>query len=213
MENNITIVIIMLGNSPKEYKTEINPNYTYLDLLKYLLNENDAYELSGFTIANIDKITVFNAKNCISLIDLLDRKITLIESSCLTPKNCMHKAGVIVSIHEMGLERTLNLNDICLFNHGKIGEWIGFGSGPLTVENTDNNTIEHLLFITYKNITYVYNIHCLIRTIDMDSNKSLILHLNNIAYANIVLEKISNVFSNKIKAITLEEEDFYKNLP
>ena len=77
--------------------------------------------------------------------------------------------------------------DVCLINQAKIGEWIGFGRGPITVDKHDDNRVQNLIFVIYGNTKpYVYNIYCLNKLIDIDSDTIMIPHLNK----KIGLEKV-----------------------
>ena len=55
---------------------------------------------------------------------------------------------------------TSNIMDVEPINHGKIGEWIGYGSGPIQVPSEENNRLHNLLWVIYNTQKpVVYNLH------------------------------------------------------
>ncbi len=62
LENKKTYIhIVSLLHGCQTFVTQINETYTLLDLLKFILEQNSAYELSSFKIATKFKICIENA--------------------------------------------------------------------------------------------------------------------------------------------------------
>ena len=148
------------------------PNVTiFFDIIK---------ELSKYPVYN-DSSFVYNGKLIVG--EMLEKavpdlEINITERSIYSPKNSFHKTGNIIKLYELGLENTINLYDVCILNHAKPGEWIGWGRGPIEVPKEEDNTIRRLLFVVYKKQSFVYNMACLYNLIDNENNLLFIPHLN-----------------------------------
>ena len=124
----------------------------------------------------------------------VDNELILFEIGYLTPKNSFLKTKNIIGLHLNNLEDTVNIHDICLINLGKIGEWIGYGGGPLVVPKTEDNRSPNVIFVKYNNTKpYAYNIHCLYKLINNESNTLLMPHINK----HIDAAKFIEIYSGK----------------
>tara|TARA_B100000424_G_scaffold267113_1_gene259333 strand:+ start:1341 stop:2078 length:738 start_codon:yes stop_codon:yes gene_type:complete len=227
LENKkLNIHIVSLLHGRQTFVTQINETYTLLDLLKFLLQQNPVYALSSFKIATKIKIGIENALEPLwKHISRNDNEcsIYLHEMNMLMPKNCLEKTGVIIDIYNKKLEKTLNLNGVCLINHEKIGAWDDFGKGPTSVPSKQDNRVKNLLFITYNGVSYAYNLHCLIEMIvhkknyNINTDDLIIPHLNKKIKARTFLEKIdhfmdeilkSSSTSTNVKSFVLNDYDF-----
>ena len=121
-----------------------------------------------------------------------DDVLTLVERSMYAPKNCFHKTVNIVKLFELGLENTINLYDVCILNHAKPGEWIGWGQGPIEVPKREDNTIRMLLFVVYNGQSFVYNMACFFNLIDTETDQLLIPHLNKTINAIKILDILTD---------------------
>ena len=65
-----------------------------------------------------------------------------------------------------------NKLDICPINHVKIGSRDNIGHGPTIIPDTENNTLENILFIKYKNTSIAYNLPLLIEYIERTINET-----------------------------------------
>lgn len=161
----------------ESFNLEIDNDFSFLDLLKLL----DAVQLGGYTGYRFKgewiNTTYLNKK----IMDHVDnKKFTLRKFCSLTPKNSLFQLQNILLLNKHNLEETVNLYDVCPINHAKIGEWIGFGRGPIKVPKIEDNwEFKNLMFIIYLDSKpYVYNKHCLFLSIDKDNNTLLIPHIN-----------------------------------
>ena len=163
------------------FEIEVEPIYTYYDIVDKLC-QYKKYHYSGFYYPGKGELCGKNLDE-----PVVDTQIELKEIGIFTPKNSFRMAKNIQALYRAGLQDTINLYDVCLINQAKIGEWIGFGRGPITVDKHDDNRVQNLIFVIYGNTKpYVYNIYCLNKLIDIDSDTIMIPHLNK----KIGLEKV-----------------------
>ena len=112
----------------------------------------------------------------------------------------------LIGLYQHNLLETINMTDVDPINHGKLGEWIGFGRGPTTVPNKEDNRVMNLLWVIYNTQKPVaYNRHCLREMFIRDNEQLLIPHLNKKVMDN----KFNSLWSitklDNIKNITLNE--------
>lgn len=161
------------SKTPYVHEIETDSITTYYDIIKKLC-EFKEYRPCGFW--HPVKGNIYG-----SILDepVTETEILLKEVSIYTPKNSFRVSENILAVYQAGLQDTINLYDCCLLNHGKIGEWIGFGRGPTTVPKIEDNSIYNLIFVVYGDTKpYVYNIHCFNKLIDVEADNILIPHLN-----------------------------------
>ena len=190
-----------------EFTISIDKEYTFIDLIKYIQSN---YGGEGYSALRCKKTArIVNARWLRrSVLDYCREigieKLEFRSLSHFTPKNNFIELYALVLVFDNHLEDTINLDDVCPINHGKIGEWIGFGSGPTTVPLEVSNRLNNVLFFKLdNNKPYAYNIHCLVKMIDQ--NMVLIPHLNQKIYAN----KLVNIYNsqNKIKVLECSQQD------
>jgi hypothetical protein len=90
-------------------------------------------------------------------INLTDKIITQVENekldviafNVITPRNSLNFVNNLIGLYEHNLLETTNIMDVEPINHGKPGEWIGFGSGPTTVPSKEDNRLHNLVWVIY----------------------------------------------------------------
>lgn len=169
------------SGQPFVHEIETDAITTYYDVIEKLC-EFEEYKPCGFY--HTTKGNLYGR-----LLDepVSELEIKLREVSTLTPKNSFRVSANIRTVYQAGLQDTINLYDVCPLNQAKIGEWIGFGSGPIKVPKEEDNCINNLIFVIYGDTKpYVYNIHCLSKLIDVEADTMLVPHINK----KVGLEKV-----------------------
>ena len=198
------------------YHIEIDHEFSLVDLLQMVLKDSKYFGNSGVAIEQPPTfspryltITVGNASA--KLIDYVPENnvVTLLENSTLNPKNDFLMIKNIIGVYTHGLEKTINLPGDCLLNLAPLGAWIGFGRGPTSVPAEEDNHIQHLFFIKYKNKTFGYNLlsFCKMRNI---KGAVLIPHLNRTVAFSTMKSKLESVLPNRFKIVELSDEDFQR---
>ena len=194
----ITVNIAPLLNTPGcNFKLDIDNDYTVLDLILFLIDYDLRFKDYGIILPKNIRVDPTNIKE--KLTKFLKNKILDIKQiSIFTPLNSFCRLRNLKKLYENNLLDTVNLGDICPINHAKIGEWIGYGRGPIKVPLEDDNwDISNLVFIIVGTANPVaYNKHCLTKMID--NNSILIPHINKKFKANIFINNINN-FINIVK--------------
>ena len=225
---HIILNILSVGQE-SYFDIDIDYNYTFLDLLKFLLNSFNTniseypFDDSCF-IRKIDKKNINLSNIHEKVIDYIEeiegsRILTLYEQGSLMPKNDFKKTNNIVKLCQNGLEKTINIgnnqNNIDIINHGKIGEWVGFGSGPIEVDKCEDNRLVNLVFIKYNDSKpFAYNIYCLFKLINQTEGTILIPHLNMKFVYIKLLQKFLEVKDSEFKILNLNEIDIiHQDLP
>ena len=181
------IIIHSSGLLVSSFSTSITVsyNYTFLDLIEYLMEIHPIYAESSLYIANNKTyITIQNAVEKLTDYTQINKNgthyINLVEIGIFTPKNDLLKVKNIIGIFKNNLENTINLYGLEPINLANLGTWNGFGSGPQIVPDEENNFIDNLLFIKYKIKDdyqyFAYNRFGLLKL--FKSEKLLIPHLN-----------------------------------
>ena len=204
------------------FHMDIDNRFTFLDLLKSLLDKEKIkteihFDFSSFK-RNIDKqmisLSNVNEKVIEYLEEINNEKILILfHFNIFSYKNDFHKTKNIVGLYKNGLEKTSNIGDsedkIDIINHGKIGEWIGFGKGPTSVDKCEDNRLVNLIFVKYKNSNPIaYNIHCLLKLIN--GITILIPHLNIKFYSIKLLQQ--SLGNDEFKILNLDDSDIIHQL-
>ena len=171
LEENQIVVIVKNIQQTRNYL--VDKSSSLLDLLKILINEDQSYSESSFIISNIKiPIVIQNATNKIEeYLESEKKNLTLFESGCLNPKNDLLKAINIIKIHKYNLQETTNLHDVDCINLAKIGEWNGFGRGPISVPREEDNHLRNIIFIKKGHIIRAYNVYSLLKILDENTMK------------------------------------------
>lgn len=111
----------------------------------------------------------------------------------ITYRNSFNFINHLVGLYENDLLETTNLMDVEPINHAKLGEWIGFGRGPIQVPREEDNRIFNLIWVIYNdNNPVCYNVHGLRKLCHMGKGKLLIPHLNKKIQADKFLSACGN---------------------
>ena len=206
----VTINLLQLSAPKIEYVLDIENNFTFLNLLQFL-NKTPLYSSWSFKIKNTRSLITDKLNE--NLIDYIqDNQLTLQCLTHFTPKSSIEMTGYRCALIENGLGDTSNLNGDCPINNGPIGKWIGFGRGPTTIPKEEDNTARNLIFIKFNDLApCAYNIHCVKKLVDLDSDALLIPHIN----LKINPFKFLELYYSKnlhIKVLSLTDEDIINNL-
>ncbi len=208
---HISLVLKELQHEDTIIPIKIDQDYNFLDLIMFLVQwefnkRRPPIIESGIVVGNptvIIKPDNLNQK----LVDYIqDDIVNIKELGIFTPKNDFIVIGNILGLYYNNLIETVNIMDVCSINHAKLGEWIGFGRGPTTVPVFEDNMIRNLIFIRFGMAKPVaYNIHCLNRMVDINSNSLLIPHINK----KVVASKFNELFKSRVrfKILNLNNND------
>lgn len=200
---NCTVKIKRIFRDDLEFNLNIDEDFMFIHLLK-ILNNVPEFKIYGY---RLNRIFINNKNSNKKVIDsVINNELIIYEVNQFTPKNSLNSIENIIAMHDNKLEKTINLFDVCPINHAKIGEWNGWGRGPIYVpKEEDNHNLRNLIFIVYNNSDpYVYNIHCLFRLINEYTNELLIPHLNKkFCIINEFMEKYTS--NSKIKILNIND--------
>ena len=222
-----TIFIKRLCTNPVVFKLRMYPEFTFLDLLIFLLHSYESkvshvsFHDSSFLLDK-SKISIDLENVNEKLINYVednkvlgDTSIELIEHGILIPKNDFKKTKNIVGLYKNGLDRTINIGmddtNIDMINLSKTGSCDGFGSGPTIVVPEEDNHLKNLIFIVYKsNKPYVYNMYCLYKSMNKQERSILIPHLNK----KFKVEKFIDKYFGKeeFRIVKLNDSDIFENI-
>ena len=196
--DTITVNIAPLLSTPGyNFKLDIDNQYKVLDLILFLVDYDSIFKDYGIILPENIRVDPTNIKEKLSKF-IKNKILNIKQISSFTPINSFCRLRNLIKLYENNLLDTVNLGDICPINHAKIGEWIGYGRGPIKVPPEDDNwDISNLAFIIVGTAYPVaYNKHCLTKMID--NNSILIPHINKKFKANTFINNINN-FINIVK--------------
>lgn len=173
----ITVNLLSLADK-KPLIIYVDNDYNILDFIIYLISIDSIY--NSYSLS-------FPKSGLISPDNLLDKlhpqikngiiNVRMYNSLCY--RNSFNYITNLIGLYNNNLLETCNITDIDPINQAKFGEWIGFGKGPTSVPNTEDNRVVNLLWVIYNTEKPVaYNIHCLKEMFNRNNNELLIPHLN-----------------------------------
>ena len=174
----ITVTLRSLTESSEILVIDIDNDYNMLDFIMHLKSHKENYGTYSIKLPKNGLISPGNVMD--KLMDyVLDNKLVVIIFNPITYRNSFNVINNLIGLYEHNLLETNNIMDVEPINHGKPGEWIGFGSGPTTVESEEDNRLHNLLWVIYNTQKpVVYNLHCLQNMFIRDNERVLIPHLN-----------------------------------
>jgi len=174
----ITVTLRALSESNNILVIDIDSEYNVLDLIMCLKSFKDNYGTYSLKLPQSGLISPGNVVDKV-MPQVVDDKLDVIIFNPITYRNSFNIINNLIGLCEHNLLETSNIMDVEPINHGKIGEWIGYGSGPIQVPSEENNRLHNLLWVIYNNQKpVVYNLHCLREMFIRDNERVLIPHLN-----------------------------------
>ena len=178
---------------------ELKEGMTFLDILRnkheILHPFSDKLSVKKSHGENLD-ISLSNIENKITDY-IYDNVLTFFQcDSMLNPTNDLHKVLNIFEIYDLGLKKTVNINDVDCINQGPFGSWIGWGSGPTVVDKWIDNRICNLVWIKQNDIIRVFNYEALLKSWENNIIKKIPI-FETIISEDIFIEFIKLVISNK----------------
>ena len=174
----ITVTLRALSESNNILVIDIDSEYNVLDLIMCLKSFKDNYGTYSLKLPQSGLISPGNVVDKV-MPQVVDDKLDVIIFNPITYRNSFNIINNLIGLCEHNLLETSNIMDVEPINHGKIGEWIGYGSGPIQVPSEENNRLHNLLWVIYNTQKpVVYNLHCLREMFIRDNERVLIPHLN-----------------------------------
>ena len=174
----ITVTLRALSEPNNILVIDIDNEYNVLDLIMCLKSYKDNYGKYSLKLPQSGLISPGNVMDKV-MPQVVDDKLDVIIFNPITYRNSFNIINNLIGLCEHNLLETSNIMDVEPINHGKIGEWIGYGSGPIQVPSEENNRLHNLLWVIYNTQKpVVYNLHCLREMFIHDNERVLIPHLN-----------------------------------
>ena len=175
----ITVKLTSLGAPARTLALDIDTAaYTVLDLIIDLKRYDNDLGLCSLVLPTSGLVTPRQLSDHVHD-QLRGQQLDVKIFNPITYRNSFNFINNLVGLYEHGLLETTNLMDVEPINHAKLGEWIGFGSGPTTVPREEDNRINNLIWVIYNvDKPVCYNVHGLHRLHRMGHGKLLIPHLN-----------------------------------
>ena len=174
----ITVTLRALSEPNNILVIDIDNEYNVLDLIMCLKSYKDNYGKYSLKLPQSGLISPGNVMDKV-MPQVVDDKLDVIIFNPITYRNSFNIINNLIGLCEHNLLETSNIMDVEPINHGKIGEWIGYGSGPIQVPSEENNRLHNLLWVIYNTQKpVVYNLHCLREMFIRDNERVLIPHLN-----------------------------------
>ena len=174
----ITVTLRALSQPNIILVIDIDSEYNVLDLIMCLKSYKDNYGTYSLKLPQSGLISPGNVMDKV-MPQVVDDKLDVIIFNPITYRNSFNIINNLIGLCQHNLLETSNIMDVEPINHGKIGEWIGYGSGPIQVASEENNRLHNLLWVIYNTQKpVVYNLHCLREMFIRDNERVLIPHLN-----------------------------------
>jgi len=174
----ITVTLRALSEPNNILVIDIDSEYNVLDLIMCLKSYKDNYGTYSLKLPQSGLISPGNVMDKV-MPQVVDDKLDVIIFNPITYRNSFNIINNLIGLCQHNLLETSNIMDVEPINHGKIGEWIGYGSGPIQVASEENNRLHNLLWVIYNTQKpVVYNLHCLREMFIRDNERVLIPHLN-----------------------------------
>ncbi len=174
----ITVTLRALSEPNNILVIDIDSEYNVLDLIMCLKSYKDDYGTYSLKLPQSGLISPGNVMDKV-MPQVVDDKLDVIIFNPITYRNSFNIINNLIGLCQHNLLETSNIMDVEPINHGKIGEWIGYGSGPIQVASEENNRLHNLLWVIYNTQKpVVYNLHCLREMFIRDNERVLIPHLN-----------------------------------
>ena len=174
----ITVTLRALSEPNYILEIDIDNEYNVLDLIMCLKSYKDNYGTYSLKLPQSGLISPGNVMDKV-MPQVVDDKLDVIIFNPITYRNSFNIINNLIGLCQHNLLETSNIMDVEPINHGKIGEWIGYGSGPIQVPSEENNRLHNLLWVIYNTQKpVVYNLHCLREMFIRDNERVLIPHLN-----------------------------------
>ena len=174
----ITVKLTSLTEPLRTFNLAVDTAYTVLDLIMALKRYDD--KLGSYSLV-LPKSGLVSPRQLSDTVhdQLRGQHLDVKIFNPITYRNSFNFINHLIGLHQHDLLDTANLMDVEPINHGKLGEWIGFGSGPIKVPREEDNRIFNLIWILHNNDRPVcYNVHGLLILYRMGRGALLIPHLN-----------------------------------
>ena len=175
-----TITVTLRAMSEPNYilVIDIDNEYNVLDLIICLRSYKNDYGIYSLKLPKSGLISPDNVTDKV-MPQVVDDKLDVVIFNPITYRNSFNIINNLIGLYDHNLLETSNIMDVEPINHGKPGEWIGFGSGPTQVASEEDNRLHNLLWVIYNTQKpVVYNLHCLREMFIRDNERVLIPHLN-----------------------------------
>jgi hypothetical protein len=174
----ITVTLRGLTEPTETLLIDIDNEYKVLDFILLLKSYKNMYGSYSLKLPVSGLISPGNVMDKL-MPQVVDKKLDVIIFNPITYRNSFNVINNLIGLHDHNLLGTNNIMDVEPINHGKPGEWIGWGSGPITVPSEEDNRLHNLLWVIYNTEKpVVYNLHCLREMFIRDNEQVLIPHLN-----------------------------------
>ena len=178
MRRPVTAILISISEPQRECTLEMDTAYTVLDLIIDLKKYDEKLGIYSLYLPVSGRVDPSRLRDAVHP----QLRAGALHVRVFHPVNYCNSFCVInhlLGLHEHELLETTNLMDVDPINHAKLGEWIGFGSGPTTIPPEDDNTLPNLIWVAYKHHPpFCYNVHGLHRLYANGGGNLLIPHLN-----------------------------------
>ena len=150
-----TITVTLRAMSEPNYilVMDIDNEYNVLDLIICLRSYKNDYGIYSLKLPKSGLISPGNVMDKV-MPQVVDDKLDVVIFNPITYRNSFNIINNLIGLYDHNLLETSNIMDVEPINHGKPGEWIGFGSGPTQVASEEDNRLHNLLWVIYPNCYY-----------------------------------------------------------
>ena len=200
-----------LSEPPRACTLAIDTAYTVLDLIIDLERHDSVLGIYSLRLPKSGLISPSQLKDTVHPQlrgDVLDIKIY----HPISYRNSFNFINNLIGLDRHGLLETTNLTDVEPINHAKLGEWIGFGRGPVKVPPEENNRLRNLIWVVLDNNKPVcYNVHCLYKLYSNNGRGKLLMpHLNQEIQPEKFLSVCAAHHKDEFRVLRIKKSDICK---